>query len=162
MTHYLVTGGAGFIGSHIVETLLVRGVRVRVFDNFSTGKRENLTGLTGDLEILEGDLREANTVKKAVSGVEIIFHEAAFVSVPESMSDPLGCFAVNIEGTASLLEAARQAGVRKVVLASSAAVYGENEAVPLSETEPLQSLSPYAASKQINEVIRYLASGSCA
>jgi UDP-glucose 4-epimerase len=153
MANYLVTGGAGFIGSHIVETLLGRGERVRVLDNFSTGKRENLAGLSGGLEILEGDLRDAAAVKKAVSGVEIIFHEAAFVSVPHSMSDPLGCFAVNVEGTASLLEAARQAGVQRVVLASSAAVYGDSETNPVPETEPLQSLSPYAASKQINEVM---------
>lgn len=153
MSHYLVTGGAGFIGSHMVQVLLARGERVRVLDNFSTGKRENLAGLIGDLEIREGDLRDIQAVKQAVAGVDVIFHEAAFVSVAESMTDPLGCFAVNIEGTASLLEAARQAGVRRVVLASSAAVYGENESYPLVETETLQSLSPYAASKQINEVM---------
>ncbi len=153
MSFYLVTGGAGFIGSHIVETLLGRGERVRVLDNFSSGKRENLAGMDGALEILEGDLRDAAAVEKAVAGVDVIFHEAAFVSVPESMADPLGCFAVNVTGTASLLEAARQAGVQRVVLASSAAVYGDSETNPVSETEPLQSLSPYAASKQINEVL---------
>ena len=156
MSFYLVTGGAGFIGSHIVETLLERGERVRVLDNFSTGKRENLAGMDGALEIIEGDLRDAAAVEKAVAGVEVIFHEAAFVSVPESMSDPAGCFAVNVTGSASLLEAARQAGVRRVVLASSAAVYGDSETNPVSETEPLQSLSPYAASKQINEVLARL------
>ncbi|MEW5828519.1 MAG: SDR family oxidoreductase [Chloroflexota bacterium] len=153
MSFYLVTGGAGFIGSHLVETLLKRGERVRVLDNFSSGKRENLAGMDGALEILEGDLRDAAAVEKAVAGVEVIFHEAAFVSVPESMSDPVGCFAVNVTGTASLLEAARQAKVRRVVLASSAAVYGDSETNPVPETEPLQSLSPYAASKQINEVM---------
>src|ERR1044071_46023 len=135
---YLVTGGAGFIGSHIVRTLLEQGESVRVFDNFSTGKSENLEGLTrqfdGDrFEVLEGDLRTASDVEEAVQGVEVIFHEAAFVSVPQSMEEPQTCFDVNITGTSRLFDAARAAGVRRAVVASSAAVYGNSEAFPLVE-----------------------------
>jgi len=102
---YLVTGGAGFIGSHISRTLLERGHSVRIFDNLSSGKRDNLKGL--DVEVIEGDLRDADAVAKAVQGMEIIFHEAAFVSVPESMEKPQECFDVNVTGTSILFEAAR-------------------------------------------------------
>ncbi|MDO8753169.1 MAG: SDR family NAD(P)-dependent oxidoreductase [Anaerolineales bacterium] len=147
---YLVTGGAGFIGSHIASTLLKQGCQVRVLDNFSTGKRENLKGL--DVEILEGDLRDVSKVAQAVKGVEIIFHEAAFVSVPESMEKPQECFDINITGTSILLDAARKAGVKRVVIASSAAVYGDSEAYPLSEETPLRQLSPYATSKRVDEM----------
>jgi UDP-glucose 4-epimerase len=158
---YLVTGGAGFIGSHIVRTLLDGGASVRVLDNFSTGKRENLDGLSsryaGDrFEVYEGDLRDRNLVQQAVRNVDVIFHEAAFVSVPESMEKPQDCFDVNVAGTASLFEAARQASVRRVVVASSAAVYGESDALPLKETTPSQSLSPYAASKRADEIFAQL------
>ncbi len=146
----LVTGGAGFIGSHIVRTLLERGDRVRVLDNFSTGKRENLTGL--DIEILEGDLRDVSRVTEACRGVETVFHEAAFVSVPLSMKEPSECFDVNVTGTASLLQAAHRYGVRRVVFATSAAVYGDSDAWPLSEETPLRPLSPYAASKCVDEI----------
>jgi nucleoside-diphosphate-sugar epimerase len=154
---YLVTGGAGFIGSHIVHTLLDQGESVRVLDNFSTGKRENIEELIrrvngGQLEVLEGDVRDASRVKEAVRGVEIIFHEAAFVSVPQSMDEPQECFDVNITGTSLLLDAARRAGVRRAVVASSAAVYGESEALPLLEETPLQPLSPYAVSKRVDEM----------
>ncbi|KAA0284871.1 MAG: NAD-dependent epimerase/dehydratase family protein, partial [Chloroflexi bacterium] len=110
---YLVTGGAGFIGSHISRSLLELGHSVRVFDNFSSGRRENLEGL--DVEILEGDLRDASAVARVVSGMEVIFHEAAFVSVPESMEKPQECFDVNVTGTSILFEAARAAGVRRAV-----------------------------------------------
>jgi nucleoside-diphosphate-sugar epimerase len=124
----LVTGGAGFIGSHLVQTLLEQGRQVRVLDNFSTGKRENLEQLKqlfkDRLEVLEGDVRDASTVEQAVRGVEVIFHEAAFVSVPQSMEEPQACFDVNISGTSMLFDAARRAGVRRAVVASSAAVYG--------------------------------------
>ena len=114
----LVTGGAGFIGSHIVQTLLELGQQVRVLDNFSTGKRENLEELRqrfdGDrLEVLEGDVRDASNVNQAVRGVDVIFHEAAFVSVPQSMDEPQTCFDVNITGTSLLFDAARRAGVRR-------------------------------------------------
>ena len=152
MTRYLVTGGAGFIGSHIVEALLDRGADVRVLDNFSTGKRENLPGLSDRLEIQEGDLRDYAAVKAAVRDVEVIFHQAAFISVPESMEKPQECFDVNVAGTIALFEAARAAGVRRVVFASSAAVYGESGSLPLLEDTPAQLLSPYAASKRTIEI----------
>jgi len=147
---YLVTGGAGFIGSHITHALLKQNAGVRILDNFSSGNRENLKGL--DVEIIEGDLRDASCVTEAVRGVNIIFHEAAFVSVPESMEKPQECFDVNVTGTSVLLEAARKAGVRRVVVASSAAVYGDSTAMPLVEDTPLKQLSPYATSKRINEM----------
>lgn len=154
---YLVTGGAGFIGSHIAQTLLEQGHSVRILDNFSTGKRENIEFLTRQfdgarLEVLEGDLRDASRVGEAVSGIEIIFHEAAFVSVPQSMDEPQVCFDINLAGTSLLFDAARRAGVRRAVVASSAAVYGESEALPLVEETPLQPKSPYAVSKRVNEM----------
>jgi len=148
----LVTGGAGFIGSHIVEELLRRGDTVRILDNFSTGLRKNLEGFLENVEILEGDLRDADKVKKAVRDVEQVFHLAAFISVPQSMSDPEACFATNVGGTVTLLEAARRAGCRKVVLSSSTAVYGDTDVFPTTEETPLCPLSPYALSKQVNEL----------
>jgi nucleoside-diphosphate-sugar epimerase len=156
----LVTGGAGFIGSHIVRALLERGASVRVLDNFRSGRRENLAGLHGPLEILEGDIRNAAQITEAVRGVEVIYHEAAFVSVPESMQDPQLCFDVNVAGTTALLESARRAGVRRVVLASSAAVYGDSTALPLDEETPLHPMSPYAVSKRVNELYAALYTGS--
>jgi len=148
----LVTGGGGFIGSHLVDALLARGDVVRVLDNFSTGKRENLKHNIEKIQLLTGDLRDSEVLREAVQGVDYIFHQAAFVSVPQSMEDPDSCFDINVNGTGKLLAAARTAGVKRVVLASSAAVYGENEAVPLSEDEEPDPLSPYAASKSINEI----------
>jgi nucleoside-diphosphate-sugar epimerase len=158
---YLVTGGAGFIGSHLVRTLLEQGADVRVLDNFSTGKRENLAGLVEQyngsrFEVYEGDLRDRVLVQEAVRGVDFIFHEAAFVSVPESMGKPQVCFDVNVAATVGLFDAAREAGVSRVVVASSAAVYGESDALPLEETTPTQSLSPYAASKRTGEIYAQL------
>jgi UDP-glucose 4-epimerase len=155
--NYLVTGGAGFIGSHIAETLLEQGHHVRILDNFSTGKRENIAALTGRfdasrLEVFEGDIRNASNVADAVRGIDILFHEAAFVSVPQSMEEPQNCFDVNLTGTSQLFDAARRAGVRRAVVASSAAVYGESEALPLVEETPLQPKSPYAVSKRVNEM----------
>lgn len=147
---YLITGGAGFIGSHIANTLLQNGKQVRIFDNFSSGKRENLQGL--DVEIIEGDLRNDDDVNKATKNIDIIFHEAAFVSVPESMEKPQECLDVNVSGTSNLFESARRSGVKRVVVASSAAVYGDSEAYPLSEDTPLRQLSPYAVSKRIDEM----------
>ena len=162
---YLVTGGAGFIGSHIVRALLEQGASVRVLDNFSTGKRENLEELrrqfNGDqFEVVEGDLRDASGVEEAVSGIEVIFHEAAFVSVPQSMGEPQTCFDVNITGTSLLFDAARRAGVRRAVVASSAAVYGESGALPLIEETPLQPRSPYALSKRVGEMYAELFTGA--
>ncbi|MCC7118138.1 MAG: NAD-dependent epimerase/dehydratase family protein [Anaerolineales bacterium] len=155
---YLVTGGAGFIGSHITRALLQQGAQVRVLDNFSSGKRDNLKGL--DVEIIEGDLRDASRVAEAVRGVNIIFHEAAFVSVPESMEKPQECFDVNVTGTSILFEAARKAGVQRAVIASSAAVYGDSTAMPLVEDTPLKQLSPYASSKRVDEMYAELYTNS--
>jgi len=152
MKRALVTGGAGFIGSHLVRALLREGFRVRVLDNFATGRPENLHGLdTTRLEVQEGDIRDPQAVTAAVQGMALVFHQAAFISVPASMEDPLTCHAVNATGTAQLLEAARRAGVDKVVLASSAAVYGDSDDFPLQETLPTRPLSPYAATKAANE-----------
>lgn len=162
---HLVTGGAGFIGSHIVSALLEQGASVRVLDNFSTGRRENLEALTrrfgrDQLEVLEGDVRDASDVGEAVRGVDVIFHSAAFVSVPQSMDEPQACFDVNVSGTSLLLDAARRSGVRRVVVASSAAVYGETDALPLVEETPLQPKSPYALSKRVNEMYAELFTNS--
>jgi UDP-N-acetylglucosamine/UDP-N-acetylgalactosamine 4-epimerase len=153
MPYALVTGGAGFIGSHLVRNLLANGWQVRVLDNFATGKKENLAGLSGRLEVLEGDLRDAAIVKESVKGVDVIFHEAAFVSVPQSMGHPDECFDINVRGTEILLKSGRDAGVRRTVIASSAAVYGDADVLPLSEDLPTRCLSPYAASKNINEIM---------
>jgi UDP-glucose 4-epimerase len=162
---YLVTGGAGFIGSHLVHTLLQQGDSVRVLDNFSTGKRENLDGLTSQFDrdrfqVLEGDLRDPSQVEEAVRGIEVIFHQGAFVSVPQSMSEPQTCFDVNITGTSRLFDLARAAGVRRVVVASSAAVYGESQALPLVEETLPQPLSPYAVSKRVGEMYAELFTSS--
>jgi UDP-glucose 4-epimerase len=162
---YLVTGGAGFIGSHIVHTLLEQGASVRVLDNFSTGKRENLEWpirqFNGNqFEIFDGDLRDASRVEEAVRGIDVIFHEAAFVSVPQSMEEPQTCFDVNITGTSVLFDAARRAGVRRAVVASSAAIYGESDALPLVEETPPQPRSPYAVSKRVDEMYAELFTGS--
>ena len=152
MTLSLVTGGAGFIGSHIATALLEQGHSIRILDNFSTGNKKNLTHLQDSFELIEGDLRDAQSVTEAVSGVDYIFHHAAFISVPLSMQEPQNCFDINVVGTANILEAARQQDVQAVVLASSAAVYGDNEAMPLTEESETRSLSPYAASKRMNEI----------
>jgi len=154
---YLVTGGAGFIGSHIVSALLEQGATVRALDNFSTGKRENIEALTDQfgsqqLEVMEGDVRNASAVGEAVRGIDILFHEAAFVSVAQSMEEPQNCFDINLTGTSLLFDAARKAGVRRGVVASSAAVYGESEAMPLVEETLAQQKSPYAVSKRVNEM----------
>lgn len=150
---YLVTGGAGFIGSHLVEGLLQKNHSVRVLDNFSTGKRENLTFAEGrlDLEIIEGDIRDAETVTRALSGMDGAFHEAALVSVPASVERPELSFEINARGTFNVLEAARKTGVRRVVYASSAAVYGDSEKLPLVEPSTLRPLSPYGLDKLYGE-----------
>jgi len=150
---FLVTGGAGFIGSHLAERLLGEGHAVRVLDDFSTGRRENLAfAKPGDaLEVIEGDIRDAATVAAAVADVDGIFHEAALVSVPRSVELPeLSCDII-AHGTARVLEAARRAGVRRVVYASSAAVYGDTAALPVSEREPTRPLSPYGLDKRYTE-----------
>lgn len=154
MARVLVTGGAGFIGSHLAAALAARGDSVRVLDNLSTGSRTNLAGV--DVELIEGDLRDEAAAAKACNGIELIFHEAAFVSVPESIERPQACYDINVNGTVTLLEAAHKAGCGRVVLASSAAVYGDSQALPLAESQPAFCLSPYAASKQFNEVLANL------
>ena len=147
----MISGGAGFIGSHLVRGCLKQGDKVRVFDNFSTGKRENLVGC--EVEIVEGDLRDAQSLERAVQDVEIIYHHAAFISVPLSLKEPQTCFAVNVEGTLNLFEAARKAKVQRIVIASSSAVYGDSQQLPLKESEHLLPLSPYGVSKQVTEVL---------
>ena len=146
----LVTGGAGFIGSHIVDRLLADGYRVRVLDNFSTGKRENLPN-SGDLDIITGDVGSFDDVHKAMKDVELVFHEAAIASVPKTIQDPIGSQRTNYQGTLNVLEAARQQGTRRVVFASSAAVYGDLPELPKREDMPLKPLSPYAVDKLASE-----------
>ena len=129
---YLVTGGAGFIGSNIVEEILRRGEKVRVLDNFSTGKRENLNQFSGNpnLKIIEGDLRNLHNVRDAVKGVEFVLHQAALPSVPRSVKDPITSNEVNVNVTLNVLEAAKEFGVRRIVYASSSSVYGNSETLP--------------------------------
>jgi len=149
MPTYLVTGGAGFIGSHIAEALSARGDRVRVLDDLSSGRLENLEGL--GVEFVRGSLCDAAACRTAVAGVTGIFHEAAQVSVPRSIEDPQASYATNVQGTLQLLEAARAAGVARVVFAASSAAYGNSETLPKIETMLPQPLSPYASGKLAGE-----------
>ena len=154
----LVTGGAGFIGSNLVRALLERGDRVRVLDNFSTGNRANLAGLTDDVELVEGELRSYERVHAAVRGTEIVFHQGALPSVPRSVQDPLTTSAVNVEGTLNVLLAARDEGIRRVVFASSSSVYGNSGSLPRVETANPDPISPYGVAKLAAE--RYCVSFS--
>lgn len=147
--HILVTGGAGFIGSHLVDRLLASGHRVRVLDNLSTGKRANLP--TSGVDFLEGDVADAADVGRVMNDVEAVFHLAAVASVQASVDDPLSTHAVNLVGTLNLLEAARRNAVRRFLYASSAAVYGDAGELPVSERTPVQPMSPYAADKLAGE-----------
>jgi UDP-glucose 4-epimerase len=147
VTTTLVTGGGGFIGSHLVDRLLDLGHSVRVLDNFSTGHRANLRHMLGHVELIEGDLRDPDTVRRAVQGAEIVLHQGALPSVPRSVNDPRTTNAVNVEGTLNVLLAAREAGVRRVVVASSSSVYGDTPTLPKVETMPPMPRSPYAISK---------------
>jgi len=147
---YLVTGGAGFIGSHITGRLLADGHRVRILDNFSTGKRENIPA-SADVEVVEGDVGDTDTVRQCMDGVDIVFHEAAIASVPETVGNPLASERTNYRGTVNVLEAARQATARRVVFACSAAVYGDLPELPKQETMPVKPLSPYAIDKLASE-----------
>lgn len=144
---YLITGGAGFIGSNIATRLVERGEQVRVLDNFSSGFRGNLAALGDNVEIIDGDIRDYWTVVKAVEGIDYVLHQAALPSVPRSIANPLTSHAVNIDGTLHVLEASRQAGVKKMVMASSSSVYGESEELPKHEGLPPSPLSPYAITK---------------
>jgi nucleoside-diphosphate-sugar epimerase len=148
---YLVTGGAGFIGSHIVEELVKKGVRVRVIDNLSTGKKENLELLMDKIEFIEGDLRDPKTVAEAAKGVDFVLHQAALPSVPRSVKDPQGTTENNLNGTLHLLMAARDAGVKRLVYASSSSIYGDSPILPKREDFLPAPLSPYAASKLAGE-----------
>jgi UDP-glucose 4-epimerase len=144
---YLVTGGSGFIGSHVVEELLRRGHRVRVIDNFSTGRRSNIAAVYDDIEVVEGDLRSYERAHNAVKGTDIVIHLAALPSVPRSIQDPLTSNETNVTGTLNTLLAARDAGVRRVVFASSSSIYGANEGQPKREDMVPAPISPYGVSK---------------
>jgi nucleoside-diphosphate-sugar epimerase len=148
---YLVTGGAGFIGSHLADALLARGSRVRVLDSFATGRRVNLPPREG-LEILEGDIRDFDTCRRAAAGCAGVFHQAALGSVPRSVADPVTTHAVNATGAVNVFRAAKEAGIRRVVFASSSSVYGDDPNLPKREDRVGLPLSPYAASKRSNEL----------
>lgn len=153
---YLVTGGAGFIGSHIAETLLREGASVRVFDNLATGRQRNIEALKklqGELEIISGDLRNRDAVQEAVAGVEVVFHQAALASVPRSIADPVTSLETNINGTQNMLLAARDGGVRRVVYASSSSVYGNIPTLPKHEEMAPAPMSPYAVQKLTGELL---------
>jgi UDP-glucose 4-epimerase len=143
----LVTGGAGFIGSHLAGALLARGDRVVVLDNFSSGRRSNLDRLAGEIELVEGDLRSYERVHAAMNGVELVFHEGALPSVPRSVQDPLTTNEVNVGGTLNVLLAARDEGTRRVIFASSSSVYGDADEFTRDETQRPQPLSPYGVAK---------------
>ena len=153
--NYLVTGGAGFIGSNLVENLLAAGHRVRVLDNFLTGRRENLAGLAeryGDaFELIEGDLRDLALTRSAAEGVEYVLHQGALPSVPRSVADPVLSSEINVGGTLSLLVAARDAGVRRVIFAASSSAYGDTPQLPKCESMMPNPKSPYAAQKLAGE-----------
>lgn len=151
MSFYLVTGGAGFIGSNIVEELLRRGEQVRVLDNFSTGKRENIAPFLNQIELIEGDLCDLDVVRRAVAGVDFVLHQAALPSVQRSIDDPLTTHAINATGTLHVLEAAREAGVKRVVYASSSSIYGDSPTLPKREDMLPMPKSPYATTKLTGE-----------
>ena len=148
----LVTGGCGFIGSSIVEQLVAHGAKVTILDNLSTGFISNIAAVRDRVTLIEGDITDPSTCKLAVHGNEIIFHLAAFISVPESIANPIACYTTNIDGTMNILEAARTCGTRRIILSSSAAVYGLHEGV-CTETTPCAPTSPYGYAKLIDELL---------
>jgi len=148
---YLVTGGAGFIGSHIAEALVKRGDRVRVLDNLITGRRENLSPIANRIEFIEGDIRDYATTLRAAEGARVIFHQAAVPSVPRSVAEPALNHDINVNGTFNVLMAAREAGARRVVYAASSSAYGDTETLPKHESMSPSPLSPYAAAKLFGE-----------
>jgi nucleoside-diphosphate-sugar epimerase len=147
MSLNLVTGGAGFIGSHLVDALLARGERVRVLDNFSTGDRANVEAVAHRVELIEGDITDPGTVREAMRGVEVVYHQAALASVPRSVANPMATHRACVDGTLNVLIAARDAGVRRVVYAASSSAYGNSARLPKSEGDPTAPLSPYAVAK---------------
>jgi len=150
MNHYLVTGGAGFIGSHLCEELVRRGARVRVVDSLITGKRQNLAHLP-QVEFLEGDLADIDVARRAVHGIEYVLHQAAIPSVPRSVEDPLTSNRANLDASVNILVAARDANVKRLVYAGSSSAYGNSEVLPKVETMPTAPLSPYALQKLVAE-----------
>jgi UDP-glucose 4-epimerase len=150
MARVLVTGGAGFIGSHIAEALRRRGDSVRVADSLVTGKRENIAHID-DVEFLEGDLADLDVARRAVDGMDLVFHQAAIPSVPRSVSDPITSNRANVDATLNVLVAARDAGARRVVYAASSSAYGNAAALPKHEDMPTAPLSPYALQKLVGE-----------
>jgi nucleoside-diphosphate-sugar epimerase len=151
MAKYLVTGGAGFIGSHISEELVKRDHEVRILDNFLTGKKENIASLLDKIEFIEGDIKDFETCQLALEGVDFVLHQAALPSVPRSIKDPLTTNENNIRGTLNVLLASREAKVKKVVFASSSSVYGDDTHLPKIEGRQGNPLSPYALSKLVGE-----------
>jgi UDP-glucose 4-epimerase len=151
MAHYLVTGGAGFIGSNIAIEFVRRGETVRVIDNLATGRRENLDEILDKVEFIEGDICEPDLIRRAVSGVDYVLHQAAIPSVARSVEDPITTNRANVTGTLNLLIASRDAGVKRVVFASSSSIYGDSPTLPKTEDMVPEPLSPYAASKLIGE-----------
>ena len=151
MVHCLVTGGAGFIGSHLVEALLKSGYQVRVLDNFITGKRENLSPMISQIQLIEGDLRDFETVRRVCQGIDFVFHVAALPSVPRSIQDPKTSNEINVQGTLHVLEAARHTQVKRVVFSSSSSVYGDSPVLPKREDAAPSPLSPYAITKLTGE-----------
>src|SRR3954469_15330870 len=143
MAHYLVTGGAGFIGSHLSEELVRRGERVRIVDSLITGKRQNVADLPG-VEFLEGDLADIDVAKRAVEGVDYVLHQAAIPSVPRSVQDPITSNRANIDASLNVLVAARDASVKRLVYAGSSSAYGNTPTLPKAETMGTAPLSPYA------------------
>lgn len=148
----LVTGGAGFVGSHLTDGLLAAGFAVRVLDDFSSGRESNIAHALGDIELIRGDLADPATVARACAGVDVVFHEGAIPSVPRSVAEPVRTNRVNVDGTLNVLESARQAGVRRVVFAASSSAYGDTEELPKIETMPPNPRSPYALQKFTGEV----------
>jgi UDP-glucose 4-epimerase len=152
MPRFLITGGAGFIGSNLAHALVARGESVRILDDFSTGRMQNLRGIEERIEIVRGDLRDPAAVARAVQGAEFILHQAALNSIPRSIKEPGPTNAVNVTGTLLLLEAARAAGVRRLVYASSSSVYGDTPGLPKTEDMPLAPKAPYGVSKLAAEL----------